>query len=725
VKLTVVDEVGSTDSTEKLINIVDPATTAVPPIAIAIPAAQAPNYEGRPFDAITLNGSESYDPNPGDVITEWLWDLNGDGVYGDAADDALTGQSPAAGSSHGETIVVTFNEPKTLTVGLKVITGADGLFGTSVADVLLVFTQSDLSIPALSAAYDAGLNSAVVTATVALAVDPDAAPTVDTRIRFFYGANAVSVELPGFAQGQQIVAVTIPNVLPVGQTSIQVLATVDPDGQVNEFDESNNTNQTSVSANQAPAAIAQNVTVSAGANCDADVAAAAINNGSSDADGDALTFSVAPAGPYALGSTLVTLSVSDGKVTSTATATITVVDTTAPEIACPADILVNSDAGVCGAVVVFTAPVGTDNCSGATTVQTSGLPSGATFPTGTTVNTFVVTDGAGNQTSCSFTVTVKDSEAPQITCPADILVNNDAGVCGATVTFAAPSASDNCSVATVVQTAGLPSGSVFPTGTTVNTFEVTDSSGNESSCSFTVTVKDAEAPTITCPENIVASNNPDTCSRSNVVFEATASDNCPGVTVAYSIAPGSTFPVGVTPVTVTATDSSGNQTSCTFTVTINLTENPGGLYPIALSAQTLVGVAPGTLLPDIYNGTKPGNFGWLTWATNSNEPTLVKSLTPSGDSFTYQNPADAADNVISIGDWVKGNSGVSNSSAVRKALDVLKTIDINVPVWDQTTGNGNNTKYRIVGFAKVRLTSYQLPNQNRISARYLGAACGQ
>ena len=43
------------------------------------------------------------------------------------------------------------------------------------------------------------------------------------------------------------------------------------------------------------------------------------------------------------------------------------------------------------------------------------------------------------------------------------------------------------------------------------------------------------------------------------------------------------------------------------------------LYPIALSAQTLQNVAPGTFIQNIYNGAQPGNFGWLTWAGS---PTL-------------------------------------------------------------------------------------------------------
>ena len=56
------------------------------------------------------------------------------------------------------------------------------------------------------------------------------------------------------------------------------------------------------------------------------------------------------------------------------------------------------------------APVGTDNCGIATTVQIAGLASGIAFPVGTTTNTFEVTDAAGNTSTCSFDVIVVDSD---------------------------------------------------------------------------------------------------------------------------------------------------------------------------------------------------------------------------------------------------------------------------------------------------------------------------
>ncbi len=76
--------------------------------------------------------------------------------------------------------------------------------------------------------------------------------------------------------------------------------------------------------------------------------------------------------------------------------------------------------------------------------------------------------------------------------------------------YTAPVGTDNCA-STTVQTAGLPSGSVFPVGTTTNTFVVTDASNNTATCSFDVVVTDNENPMITCPGDIAVNTDAGVC----------------------------------------------------------------------------------------------------------------------------------------------------------------------------------------------------------------------
>lgn len=179
------------------------------------------------------------------------------------------------------------------------------------------------------------------------------------------------------------------------------------------------------------------------------------------------------------------------------TVTVTVQeDNEDPEISCLTDISLSNENGQCGAIVDYIAPVGTDNAPGVSTTLTQGLGSGAFFPVGTTTEVYTATDASGNIASCSFTVTVLDSENPTISCPQDIVVQVAEGVSAAIVDFSAPLFSDNCPNASMQQTQGLASGSNFPLGTTLNVFEVTDAAGNDQTCSFNVTIETVAPATL-------------------------------------------------------------------------------------------------------------------------------------------------------------------------------------------------------------------------------------
>jgi len=158
-----------------------------------------------------------------------------------------------------------------------------------------------------------------------------------------------------------------------------------------------------------------------------------------------------------------------------------------------------------------------------------------------------------------------------ITCAANITKSNDTDKCGAVVTYAGPTASNNC-----FQVSCSPSsGSLFPVGvTTVNCAEPISGGAL---CSFTVTVTDSQPPKITCPPNTTRSADPDKCSAVVSYLPPGVSDNC---TAASSLAPacspasGSTFPKGTSTVLCTVIDAAGNQASCAFTVRVNDTQPP-------------------------------------------------------------------------------------------------------------------------------------------------------
>lgn len=66
------------------------------------------------------------------------------------------------------------------------------------------------------------------------------------------------------------------------------------------------------------------------------------------------------------------------------------------------------------------------------------------YPLGTNNVTLCVTDSHGVTSCTNSVIIVRDVTPPVIACPSDIVVGNDAGQCGAVVTFSTPSAMDTC-----------------------------------------------------------------------------------------------------------------------------------------------------------------------------------------------------------------------------------------------------------------------------------------
>ncbi len=308
-------------------------------------------------------------------------------------------------------------------------------------------------------------------------------------------------------------------------------------------------------------------------NTDAGLCTAAVTFATPTATGcpsPTVTCSPASGSAFAKGTTTVTCTATNGvSPNSTCSFTVTVNDNQGPTFAgCPTNISANTDAGLCTAAVIYVAPTATDACDGARTVTC--LPaSGGSFPKGVTTVTCSASDNSGNSNSCSFIITVADNQAPVFAgCPTNISINTDAGLCTAVATYTAPTATDACDGSRTVACSPA-SGTAFPKGTTTVTCTASDASGNNGSCSFTVTVADNQGPVVTCPGPISVTENPIGSGSATATFTATANDTCDGSRpVTCTPASGSSFPIGVTTVTCTASDTSGNSGSCSFTVTV-------------------------------------------------------------------------------------------------------------------------------------------------------------
>ena len=255
------------------------------------------------------------------------------------------------------------------------------------------------------------------------------------------------------------------------------------------------------------------------------------------------------------------------------------VTNTKPVLSLPANITEEATSAA-GAVVKYNVSA-TDTQDGALNPNCSPA-SGSTFSLGSTQVNCSVTDSGGLSDSGSFTVTVRDTTAPQLTVPSSPIVVEATSASGAAVNFASQVSAQDAVDSNPQVSCNPASGSTFSLGTTQVSCTATDSANNTSAAkAFDVTVRDTTAPTLS---NVPSDMNKTATSASGAVVNYTnptasdAVDSNPQVNC--NPASGSTFSLGTTQVSCTATDSANN-TSAASTFKVNVTYGVAGiLQPI-------------------------------------------------------------------------------------------------------------------------------------------------
>jgi len=331
----------------------------------------------------------------------------------------------------------------------------------------------------------------------------------------------------------------------------------------------------------------------------------------------------APYADWPTGVNTAVFTVTDGAgLTASCSYQVTVVDDEAPIFDCPDDLAVNTDPGVCGAIVNYDIPTVTDNCA-----APSFLP-GFTLIGTHDGSTYFLSDAPATGAGASINASTLGGHLATITSAAEntFLVNNagpyriiglnDIEIegtfvweTGEPVTFTdwfngEPNNQGNedyvvinfssggwndipsfTQARYIVEfdalpieaefVSGIESGGLFPVGTTTVTYSATDESGNTTDCSFDVTVTDNEAPVIACTPHVSKFANEGICGDYIQLFDPIIlSENC-GVASITSDAPADNYyPVGVTIVTFSVEDDNGNVTTCETEVTVTDFDKP-------------------------------------------------------------------------------------------------------------------------------------------------------
>jgi len=297
----------------------------------------------------------------------------------------------------------------------------------------------------------------------------------------------------------------------------------------------------------------------------------------------------------------VVLTVTDGNAnTASCTAQVTVLDTVRPTITAPANVSIPPNSGCNATGVALGSSVTADNCS----VATISNNAPGTYPSGTTIVIWTVTDGSGNTKTASQTVTVTDNIAPV---PNVVSLPNAGGQCSVTLT--APTATDNC-LGAITGTTANPT-TYNTQGTFVVTWSYTDGAGNTSTQNQTVIVDD-----VTNPVTPTLSNFTGQCSVTPTA--PTTTDNCVGTVTGTT---PTTFPItfqGTTVVTWTFNDGNGNITTANQNIILDDVINPvtptlsnvTGQCSVTPTAPTTTDNCVGTV-----TGTTPTTFPITTQGT--------------------------------------------------------------------------------------------------------------
>ena len=259
---------------------------------------------------------------------------------------------------------------------------------------------------------------------------------------------------------------------------------------------------------------------------------------------------------FSLGKTTVTWTVSDihGNIANSEQI-INVVDTQPPEIITPVDIQLEASSMSDNSV-----DLGQPTVNDLVDIASITNDAPESFPIGMTTVTWTAIDTSGNESTGTQTITISDTISPEITAPEDLKIEA-IGPNPMSVSLGDAVTHDIIGIASITNDAPT----IFPFGDTLVTWTATDLYGNNATDVQIVSIIDTTAPELTPPPNITVEATDAT--ENTVLLGSPETTDAVGVASITNDAPSS-FPIGDTIVTWTATDTSGNYVNVQQTVSI-------------------------------------------------------------------------------------------------------------------------------------------------------------
>lgn len=330
----------------------------------------------------------------------------------------------------------------------------------------------------------------------------------------------------------------------------------------------------------------------------------------------------------------------------------TTIDTILPTIICPPNQNIYANNSCQASLIDYTGmSIVDDNCVSNSLLTVSQSPVFGTFVSANQIVTLTVSNGIPTPPqSCTFTVNLIDTIKPNITCPVPAMRYLNASCETSIPDFISTLTwSDNCTSSAALMTfTQTPLGGTFTSTNQTVVLTAIDQSGNSQSCSFIQTVIDTISPQLICPSNQTLDMNASCFAVLPDYIPLTSHiENCFFVTdVTYTQSPISTTTInGVTTITMTGTDESGNFGTCNFTVTpVDVTDPtitcPGNSSISTNSACTY-------LLPDVSAlATVSDNCSSASSLTFSQVPAIGSAL-PIGSNTITINVFDLMSNTSS------------------------------------------------------------------------------